>query len=415
MEEELRIASDILKKNSQEHLLDFYDELTDLEKKSLIQQIVSTDFSKMNLLLENSKKDDSINPTRISPIPYSIKANFTNTEVSNFCSIGEKALRKGEVAVITLAGGQGTRLGYKGPKGSYEIDVPPKKSLFEFTCDKLIEASKKYGSYLPWYIMTSPSNDKQTKAFFEMKNYFGYPSNKIFFFKQNVLPIIDVNGKVILDNIYTIKEASNGNGDVFKSFNTYHLVETLLYQNIKWISIAGIDNIILDIIDPLFLGLTISNESSVASKSIRKADINSSEWIFANVDNRPCIISPTNLTEEMKQLQDNNGNYCYNQINILAHLFSTDAFIKMINVDLPYHRAFKKNDFINGEGMKVVPSSPNSFKFEKFIFDAFKFFDNFTLLEVNANDEFAPIKSFSGNATPETALDLYLNKKHSHF
>lgn len=167
MEEELRIASDILKKNSQEHLLDFYDELTDLEKKSLIQQIVSTDFSKMNLLLENSKKDDSINPTRISPIPYSIKANFTNTEVSNFCSIGEKALRKGEVAVITLAGGQGTRLGYKGPKGSYEIDVPPKKSLFEFTCDKLIEASKKYGSYIPWYIMTSPSNDKQTKAFFE--------------------------------------------------------------------------------------------------------------------------------------------------------------------------------------------------------------------------------------------------------
>ena len=249
MEEELRIASDILKNNGQEHLLDFYDELTDLEKKSLIQQIISTDFNKMNLLLENSKKDDSINPTRISPIPYSIKANFTNTEVSNFCSIGEKALRKGEVAVITLAGGQGTRLGYKGPKGSYEIDVPPKKSLFEFTCDKLIEASKKYGSYIPWYIMTSPSNDKQTKAFFEMKNYFGYPSNKIFFFKQNVLPIIDVNGKVILDNIYTIKEASNGNGDVFKSFNTYHLVETLLYQNIKWISIAGIDNIILDIID----------------------------------------------------------------------------------------------------------------------------------------------------------------------
>lgn len=314
------------------------------------------------------------------------------------------------MAIITLAGGQGTRLGYKGPKGSYEIDVPPKKSLFEFTCDKLIYAYNKYGCYLPWYIMTSPSNDVQTKLFFEEKKYFGYPNNQIRFFKQNTLPIIDTNCKVILDNIYTIKEASNGNGDVFKAFESYNLMNSLLSQNIKWIFIAGIDNIILDIIDPLFIGLTIDNNSDVASKSIRKNNINSSDWIFANIDNKPCIISPTNLTKNMLHSKNKDGYYNYNQVNILAHLFSIDAFKKLLNVNLPYHRAFKKNDFINDEGMKVVPTAPNTFKFEKFIFDAFKFFDNFTLLEVNACDEFAPIKSFTGSATPETALDLYLKK-----
>ena len=411
MDDKLKIATDILKRSNQEHLLAFYDELNDIQKLSLVNQILTTDFDKMNLLYENSKKDDSINPSRISPVPYFIKSSFSNKDINMFSSLGEEILKKGEMAIITLAGGQGTRLGYKGPKGSYEIDVPPKKSLFEFTCDKLIEAFNKYGCYLPWYIMTSPSNDVETKLFFEEKNYFEYPQDKVFFFKQNTLPIIDTNCKVILDNIYTIKEASNGNGDVFKAFNSYHLMNSLFKQNIKWIFIAGIDNIILDIIDPVFLGLTIANNSVVASKSIRKKDINADEWIFANVDNRPCIIDPINLTNDMLISKNEEGNYLYNQINILAHLFSIHAFEELLHADLPYHRAFKKNDFINDEGMKVVPASPNSFKFEKFIFDSFKFFDKFTLLEVNACDEFAPIKSFTGTATPETALELYLKKK----
>ena len=181
-------------------------------------------------------------------------------------------------------------------------------------------------------------------------------------------------------------------------------------QKIKWISISGIDNIILDIIDPLFIGLCAYNKSDIAAKSIAKSDMNNSEWIFANVDSKTNIISPSYLSDDMINQRHENGFHCYNQINILSHLFTTEAFIKSENIDLPYHRAYKKSHYINDEGMKIVPISPNSFKFEKFIFDVFKFFDTFTLLEVEPQLEFAPIKAFTGNATPETALELYLNK-----
>ena len=160
----------------------------------------------------------------------------------------------------------------------------------------------------------------------------------------------------------------------------------------------------LKLVDPLFLGLTISGHYEIASKSIRKLDLYSPDWVFANVDGHPSIIDPKNL--------QNNNLESYNQKNILAHLFSIDALKKLADVDLPYHRAFKKCDFINSEGMKEVPLKPNSFKFEKFIFDAFSIFDRILLLEVESSEEFAPIKAFTGNETPETALDLY--KKYYH-
>lgn len=410
MDIKLKKAKALLKKYNQEHLLYFYDELSDNKKDFLLNQILNTDFKNMQKYYKNSFKDDSIDYHKISPIDYISKLNLTENQRNKYKQIGNKIISNGKLAVLTLAGGQGTRLGYKGPKGCYEIEVPPKKSLFEFLCDKLKKVYKDYGVYLNWYIMTSPYNDSETKKYFEEKNYFDYPKEKIFFFTQGVLPITDKEGKIILDKIYTLKEASNGNGDVFKAFSQAHLQNTLF--NIDWISISGIDNIILDIIDPLLLGLASYNKSDIAAKSIPKEDINSKDYVFANVCNRPNIIEPSNLTEKMLSSKNKNGLYNYNQINILSHLFTKKAFLKASKFDIRYHRAFKKNDYINEEGMKVVPSEPNSFKFEKFIFDVFKFYKNFTLLEVQAIDEFAPIKSFTGNATPETALKLYLDKQN---
>ena len=410
MEDKLQQVNKILKDYNQQHLLYFYDELNDDQKSSLLDQILSIDFEKMKNLYDNSFKDTIISSNRISPIPYFSKSRLSNSDSSLYISLGENIIANSEVAVLTLAGGQGTRLGFNGPKGCYEIDVPPKKSLFEFTCDKLKNTFNKYKVYLPWYIMTSPSNNNVTISYFYKKNFFGYPKDKIYFFSQDVLPIIDKNGKIILDNIYSIKTASNGNGDVFRAFYSAGLVDTLEKNNIKWISVTGIDNILLDTIDPLFIGLATYNNSDIAAKSIAKSNLSDSDFIFAYVDNTANIIDPCFLSKEMLSQQNKDGLFCYNQINILSHLFTTNAFVSSVKLDLPYHRAFKKNNFINEEGMKVVPTSPNSFKFEKFIFDAFKYYKNFTLLEVEACNEFSPIKAFTGNATPETALALYLNK-----
>lgn len=403
-------AKRIVKKYKQEHLLQFYNEVEENQKEDLLDQILDTNFNKLNRYYKNSYKDDSIPNNKISPINYYIKSNLNENDKNVYIEIGEKLIKDGNIAVVTLAGGQGTRLGYKGPKGCYEIDVPPKKSLFEFLCDQLKEIYKKYGVYLKWYIMTSISNDAKTKEYFIEKDFFDYPKDKIYFFMQDTLEIINTDGKIILDNFYTLKRASNGNGDIFHAFKRSRLQKTL--NNIKYISVSGIDNIILDIVDPLFIGLTSYNKSDVASKSIAKQDLESNDWVFANVNNNVSIIDPKNLTEKMIKSKNKKGNYNYNQVNILAHIFSKRAFINASKQKLPYHRAYKKNDYINEDGIKVVVKEPNSFKFEKFIFDIFKYYKKFTLLEVERNDEFAPIKAFTGNATPETALDLYLKKQN---
>lgn len=400
MENELCKAKEILKKYNQEHLLNFYDELTEDEKNILISQINTTDFNKVNTYYNDSVTATNISSDRISPMPYISKSKLSDEELNNYIKIGENSIKDGQLAIITLAGGQGTRLGYKGPKGTYEIEVPPKKSLFEFACDNLKEVQKKYNISLYWYIMTSPSNDSATRKYFEDHNYFDYPKEKVKFFVQNTFPIIDTNAKIILETPYSIKTGSNGNGDVFKSFAASGLSEDLDKNNIKWIFIGGIDNILLKLADALFLGLAISGNYSIASKSIKKTDFNSPEWVFANVDSKPSIVNPESLST-------NADLNLYNQTNMLAHLFTTEAFKKLSVVTLPYHRAFKKNVFINAEGMKEVPLKPNSFKFEKFIFDSFKYFDKLLLLEVSPNEEFAPIKAFTGNETPETALELY--------
>ena len=404
MDTELHDTMQILKKYNQEHLLNFYDELTEPEKETLLSQIHNIDFDKINKLYISSTKDDSIPYDRISPIPFVSKSKLSKKEIDHYSKIGNEFISKEKLAIITLAGGQGTRLGYKGPKGSYEIDVPPKKSLFEFACDNLKKLNQLTGISLRWYIMTSPANDTATKNYFESKDFFGYPKDKIKFFVQNTLPIIDIDTNVILETPYSIKSGSNGNGDVFNAFASAGFIDELEQNNIEWVFIGGIDNILLKLVDPLFLGLTISGHYEIASKSIRKLDLYSPDWVFANVDGHPSIIDPKNL--------QNNNLESYNQKNILAHLFSINALKKLADVDLPYHRAFKKCDFINSEGMKEVPLKPNSFKFEKFIFDAFSIFDRILLLEVESSEEFAPIKAFTGNETPETALDLY--KKYYH-
>lgn len=306
--------------------------------------------------------------------------------------------------------GQGTRLGFKGPKGTFELDMVPKKSLFEILCDNLKEANEKYNVTIPWYIMTSIYNNDETIKYFESKNYFDYPKDYIYFFEQSELPLIDTDSNLILEELYKVKEASNGNGNVFEALRKNSLIDDMKKRKIKWVSFSGIDNVILDVVDPLFLGLTISNNCNISSKTLYKENPYAPDWIFAKRNGKPAIINSNHLTDTMKVAKDENGNDLYREMNMLSHIFSLSAIELVADKKLPYHRAFKKNTFINEEGMKQVPESPNTFKFETFIFDAFSYFDNMTLLRIKEEDEFAPIKDFNGIHNPEIATDLYLSK-----
>ncbi len=410
MSDKLTKAKEILKKYYQEHLLYFYDEISENEKEVLLNQIIKIDFDEILNLYENSKQNTKLDISKVSPLPHLEKNKLTKEELDTYIGIGENIIRSQSLAIITMAGGQGTRLGYKGPKGTYELhfeSTHTKKSLFQIMCEDIKRANKNYGITLPWYIMTSEDNDKQTKDYFENHNFFEYPREKVKFFIQGKLPIIDINGKLILQEPYLIKTASNGNGNVFEAMKNHNILKDLEDHNIKWISFGGIDNVLLKNVDPLFIGLTVAKNYQIASKSIFKEKPIEKTAVYCKKFDKPAILDYDDIDIKLSVSKFENGMYKYREANILSHLMSIDAVKKVSNIHLPYHRAFKKNAFVNEEGMKQVPDQPNSFKFENFIFDSFSFFDDMLLLRVDANEEFAPIKDFTGIYNPDTAKEKY--------
>ena len=418
---QLTEAKQILEKYHQEHLLYFYQDLTSEEKEKLLHQILTINFHKVIKLYEDSLQNKPFDINTISPLPHFEKKQFSKEEIQHYTKIGEDLIRSGFFAVVTMAGGQGTRLGYHGPKGTYELkfdsdlfEKPVKKSLFQIMCEDIKRNNQKYQVTIPWYIMTSKENDKKTKAYFEAHDFFGYPKEKIKFFTQGNLPLVDTHGKFILQEMYLIKEASNGNGNVFRAMKKHKIIDDLEKNQIKWIFFGGIDNVLLKNVDLFFLGLAITKNYEIASKSIFKKDPLENTSVFCKEEGKPSILYYDNITKELSDAKFSNGMYQYREANILSHLISLEAVKRISEVQLRYHRAFKKNTFVNEEGMKQVPEKPNTYKFENFIFDAFSLFDDMLLLRVNEEEEFAPIKDFTGIYNPDTAKEKYENYWRNH-
>ena len=190
----------------------------------------------------------------------------------------------------------------------------------------------------------------------------------------------------------------------------------MMEKGIRWISFGGIDNVLLKNVDPFFLGLTMDKKEKIASKSIFKKGALEKTAVYCKKNGKPSILYYDDIDLEISEQKDENGLYLYRESNMLSHLMHIDAVEYVSNKVLPYHRAYKKNAFVNFEGMKQVPDKPNTFKFENFIFDAFSYFDNMLLLRVDENEEFAPIKDFTGIYNPDTAkekYEKYLKKCHN--
>lgn len=410
MEEKLILAKQILKKYNQDHLLYFYDELSANEKDILLNQILRIDFNKILTLYKNYLNPATLDISTISPLYHFEKDSLSKELINDYIKVGEEIIRSGSFAVVTMAGGQGTRLGYNGPKGTYELTFESsntKKSLFQIMCEDIKRANQKYQTEIPWYIMTSVDNDSETRAFFEENNFWEYPKEKISFFMQENLPLVDINGKLILQEPYLIKEVSNGNGNVFHSMAKCHIIDELEKNHIRWISFAGIDNILIKNVDPFFVGLACSKNYEIASKSVFKKDPLENTSVFCKKSNKPAILYYKDIDLELSNSKFDNGMYKYREMNMLSHLMTLDAVKKVSNLEFPYHLALKKNCFINKEAMKEVPNEPNTYKFEHFIFDVFSAFDDMLLVRVNPNEEFAPIKSFTSIYNPDTAKEKY--------
>ena len=394
-----------LKKYGQEHLLNFYDTLDEKKQKRLVEQIEGIDFDLINSLYSKTKNGVNIEYSNITPINFIDKYKL-NDKYKYYEEIGKKAIKAGKLACVTMAGGQGTRLGHKGPKGTFDIGLDSHKSLFELLCDYLKTESKKYEVQIPWFIMTSRENKDDTVKFFKDNKYFGYEKN-IYFFTQGELPMIDTEGKILIGEDGLIKEAADGHGGVYESLLKTGMTNKMRELGIEWVFIGGVDNCLVKMVDPILMGIAIDKGVTAAGKSVVKANPHEKVGAFCKKNGKPSVVEYTEITDEMAEAKDENGELLYGESHILCNLFSISAIERMGSEPLPYHSAFKKATYIDKDGNKIVPDSPNAFKFEAFLFDAFSEVDDMAVLRVKREEEFAPVKNASGVDSPETARSLY--------
>ena len=408
MNNKLEKANQILKENGQNKIIDILNKLDDDKKDRLVNQILELDFDQLNRLYKKAN-DVTINKNqKIEHIKHTDKDKMSAEEKEKYSKIGEDSIKNGEYAVVTMAGGQGTRLGFNGPKGTFRLDVSPKpKFLFQILAENLMEANKKYGVTLNWYIMTSTENRETTENFFIEHNYFGYDKNHVKFFNQGNLPLMFTDGELVLDKDYSIKMAADGNGCIYKAMKQNGILEDMKSKGIKWIFIGAVDNALLDMVDTLLLGLTINKKTQIATKSVVKNSPKERVGAFCKINGVISVIEYSELPEDMAEQVDEDGELLYGEAHIMCNLFSIDALEKIANIDLPYHVAHKKTNYINDEGKYVEVTEPNAYKFEAFIFDAFNYFDDITILRGKREEDFAPIKNKEGVDSPETAIKLY--------
>ena len=332
----------------------------------------------MKKLYLNSFHDKKIDIDRITPLKVIEKNN-------KYKNIGINLIKNGEYAVLIMAGGNGSRLGFHGPKGCFELNIDGRFiSFFEIYINQLKEIINVYNIVIPLYIMTSEINYNETINFFKHNKYFNYPKDRIKIFKQDSLPIMSVDGHILLKDKTNILFGPNGNGDVFKALRKNKLIKDMIKNNIKYTLFINIDNILNNIVDFSFIGNVIKNNYLLASKTISLTD--KKEWVFCKYKNHPFMV-PFNYL--------NNDLYKYK--NISYHLINIKLIKKFSYKKLPYHRAFKKSIYLNSS------NKLNSFKFEKFIFDAFYYSKDMLLYEIDKN-EFYPIK---GIDDIKKAIKLY--------
>ena len=401
-------AIDKLKEYGQNHIVNILEKLDETKKQELIEQINKIDFHQMMELYQNTKKEIKFKEGKIEPVPYLDKAKLTKDQREEFDELGEEIVKNNQYAVVTMAGGQGTRLGHTGPKGTFKLDVYGKgKYLFEILADNLQEANKKYGVVINWYIMTSKENNADTVEFLEKNNYFGYDKNKVIIFKQSELPLVDTEGKFLINKEYKIKEASDGNGGTYSSLRASGCLADMKEKGIKWVFIGSVDNALLKMIDVTLLGMAIKKGVQIASKSVAKANPQERVGVFCKMNNHPKVIEYTELPEKMAEEVDSDGELKFGESHIMCNLYTIDAIEKISKEPLIYHTAFKKNSYIDENGKEVIPTEPNSYKFESFIFDAFELFDDIAILRGKREDDFAPVKNKEGVDSPKTAKELY--------
>ncbi len=392
-------AMEKLKKYGQEHVLKYYAELPDEQRNTLIEQIDRTDFTVIGQAAETGKRG-TIAPIKAMTIPE------IDMGRERFERIGMEAVKAGKLGAVLLAGGMGTRLGSDAPKGMYDIGISKPVYIFQRLIENLMKVVEKAGNYIQLFVMTSEKNHDATVGFFKEHDYFGYDKDYIAFFKQDMAPAADFDGKVYMEAKDSIATSPNGNGGWFLSMKKSGLLELVEKRGIEWLNVFAVDNVLQSIADPVFAGAVLEGGYSVGSKVIRKVNPQEKVGVMCTEDGRPSIVEYIELTEDMLTQRDENGEYAYNFGVILNYLFRVDKLVNLLERKLPYHKSAKKIPYINEAGELVKPEEPNGYKYEQFILDMIQMLDSCLPFEVVRGKEFAPIKNKTGVDSVESAREL---------
>ncbi|MBO4326713.1 MAG: NADP-dependent isocitrate dehydrogenase [Clostridia bacterium] len=401
-----------LEKHGQTGLLACYASLSNEGRDRLLKDVEEIDLDLMDELFKKAGKHEAggeVDPRELTPLAPIDSTKLSRDERARLTKLGLEAIKAGKLAVLTMAGGQGTRLGHNGPKGTFDIGLPSHKSLFELHTDKLRRVSEQAGSYVPWYIMTSEINHEATVAFFEEHGYFGYPKDKVRFFPQTMIPPLTPDGKLRLEAPDKVLRSPNGNGGMFVSLKKQGCLDELRAMHIEYLMVTGVDNCLVKMADPLFLGALIDGgECEAIAKSYLKRGPGEKSGVFCYRGGKPGVVEYTEIPKECAEMTGADGQYVYGDCNLLSYIFRMDAAAKLCDAGMDYHVAVKKLKYFDPDTGSETETA-GGYKFELFLFDAFRELGSLRVLRVERTEEFAPVKNPTGEDSVELARQMFMD------
>ncbi|MHC4645479.1 MAG: UTP--glucose-1-phosphate uridylyltransferase [Planctomycetota bacterium] len=399
-----------LQQHNQSHILASWEQLNSLQKQELLTQIQQLDFSRI---------DEWIADFVTSPGPCPLPAAFgpapsypndpadprLQEKYAQAGQLGKELISSGRVAAFVVAGGQGSRLGFEGPKGNFPISPVKNKTFFQIFAETIAAASERYHTACTWYIMTSPLNHIDTVEIFRANRYYGLDKDSVFIFQQGTLPNFGFDGKILLADKNSIACSPDGHGGSLKALFQSGALQDMKKRGIEFISYFQVDNPLINIFDPLFIGLHALDGAQMSSKALIKAASTERVGNFCQADGRVNVIEYSDLPDELAEKRNPDGSLLFQLGSIAIHIINT-SFVEKLNAGrfaLPLHRAVKKIPHIDPCGNHVEPPRPNGIKLESFVFDALPMASKSVILQTLRDQEFTPVKNASGADSPETA------------
>ncbi len=427
----LEAARQLLRRHEQEHLLAFYEELNPTQKAALLAQIEETDYRQLDGLIRSvmfakpAGPPAGLEPATMLPasprelsekelpqLPSAIRQAGTSKEalVRTYRSArrrGEQLISQGRVAALVVAGGDGTRLGFAGPKGCLPATPVRRKPLFQLFAEQILATSRRYGQALPWYVMTSRANDAAVREFFAAHECFGLKGEEVFFFAQGQMPSVSKQGRILLAAKDQIAASPDGHGGCVAGLRRSGALEDMAGRGIDYVSYFQVDNPLVRCLDPLFIGLHALAGAEMSAKALPKRDPLERLGNFCRLDGKITVIEYSDLSEEQARATRADGTLLFTAGSIAIHVFSRE-FLERLGAndaaDLPFHRALKKVPHVGPTGAYVQPDEANAVKFEKFVFDALPLAREALVLETLRSEEFSPIKNATGADSVATSL-----------